>query len=162
MVPPACDAGGVRDRLLVSGQFLLLGLLTVLPWFDPTPDQAVPWLRPVGYTLVLVGCVTVVVAARHLGDALTALPTPRTGAGLRTEGLYRFVRHPIYSGVLAIGWGLGLRSQLWLGLALAVALTVLLHVKAGYEESLLAHRHDGYAAYRARTPRFVPRLRRRG
>jgi protein-S-isoprenylcysteine O-methyltransferase Ste14 len=157
----SCDAGRVRDRLLVTGQMVLLALLVVLPWVTDWSAFSAPVLRSVGYALVLLGGAVVVVAATHLGDALTAMPTPREGATLRTEGLYAFVRHPIYAGVLAIGWGLALRSELWLGVLLAVALTVLLHVKARYEESLLAVQHPGYPEYAARTARFVPRPRRR-
>lgn len=156
-----CHPGRVRDRVLVTGQMVLLALLVALPWLDDSGDVDLPWLRVLGYGLVVAGALVVVVGALHLGDALTPLPTPRDGAGLRTGGTYRFVRHPIYTGVLAIGWGLGLRSQLWAGLGLAALLTLLLHVKARYEESLLLERHDGYAEYRARTPRFVPRPRRR-
>ncbi len=41
-----------------------------------------------------------VVAATALGRGLTAAPLPNSHAELRTGGLYRFVRHPIYSGLL--------------------------------------------------------------
>ena len=140
---------------------MLIALLVVLPSMTSWRAFDVPALRAAGDVLLVVGLLVAVAAALNLGDALTAMPTPRDGAALRTHGLYRYVRHPIYAGVLAIGWGLALRSQLWLGLLLAVLLTGVLHVKARYEEAMLAARHDGYADYTARTPRFVPRLRRR-
>ena len=151
----------MRDRILVTGQMLLLALLVVVPWVTDAGGFDAPALRALGYGLLVAGGLVVLVAGLHLGDALTAMPTPRSGAELRTGGLYAVVRHPIYTGVLAIGWGLGLRSQLWAGVGLAAALTLLLHYKARYEESLLSERHEGYADYVAQTPRFVPRLRRR-
>jgi protein-S-isoprenylcysteine O-methyltransferase Ste14 len=76
---------------------------------------------------------------------------------LRTGGLYRFVRHPIYSGLLlTMASGSGFRLPT-LGL-----LVLLLILKARWEETRLTQRFEGYGNYASRTPRFVPvRLRRR-
>lgn len=149
-------------RLLVTGQLMLLALLAALPWLPGGDGFDQPIVGLVGYGLAVAGAVVVIVAAAHLGEALTASPVPKTGAGLRTGGLYRFVRHPIYAGVLLLGWGLGLRAERWLGVVLAVLLTGVLSWKARYEERLLAAAHTGYADYAAGTPRFVPRLPRTG
>lgn len=143
-------------------QLILLGLLALLPWLPAPAGYDQPAVRVVGCLLVAVGLVVVLVAAAHLGDALTAHPAPKSGAGLRTGGLYRFVRHPIYSGVLLLGWGLALAAERWLGLLLALLLSAVLWGKARYEERLLSLAHAGYAGYASRTPRFVPRVRRRG
>ncbi len=151
----------MRDRLYVTGQMLLLAVLVVMPGFVDSPGWTSDATRAIGYALLVLGLLIVVAGALHLGDALTAAPTPRHGSTLSTAGMYAFVRHPIYTGVLAIGWGLGLRSGLWLGLLVAAALTGLLNAKARYEETMLADHHPGYADYAARTPRFVPRLRRK-
>ncbi len=151
----------MRAWAFVAGQFALLAALVVLPSAAVGPTIDVQWLHPLGYGLMVVGGVVLVVAGLHLGEALTPSPHPRDGARLRTNGLYRFVRHPIYSGVLLIGWGLGLRAMLWVGLALAVALTAWMTAKARYEEQLLTARYPDYPAYAATTPRFVPTPRRR-
>jgi protein-S-isoprenylcysteine O-methyltransferase Ste14 len=152
----------VRDRLYVTGQMLLLAVLVALPHVVDGPGWQSTVTRTVGSLLLWGGLAVVLAGALHLGDALTAVPTPRDGSTLSTGGLYALVRHPIYTGVLAIGWGLGLRSGLWLGLLVASALTALLNAKARFEESLLHDHHPDYAAYAQRTPRFVPRPRRRG
>ena len=83
----------------------------------------------------VVGILLMVVAAASLGRGLTAVPLPNARAVLRTGGLYRFVRHPIYTGLL---------------------LVVLINAKARWEERHLAERFPGYRAYCARTLRFVP------
>ena len=75
----------MRDRLLVTGQMVLLTLLVVLPWLSDAGGFDVPWLRTLGYALVVAGGLVVLTGALHLGDALTALPTPRHGAGLRSS-----------------------------------------------------------------------------
>ena len=85
-------------------------------------------------------------------------PQPRAGGQLIWHGPYRWIRHPMYSAVIAGGvacawadgsiWG-------WLG---AIALAAVLAVKASCEERWMLLEHPNYASYRARTWRFVPGL----
>lgn len=142
------------------GQLLLFTVLAVSPWWV---DE---WSVPVavslaGFVLLLVGLLMAAIALRQLGDALTALPAPRPGAMLVVVGLYRWMRHPIYTGVLvaAVGWSALLPS--WWTVGATVALALLLTAKSGYEETLLRQRHADYAGYARTTPRFVPHPRRR-
>jgi protein-S-isoprenylcysteine O-methyltransferase Ste14 len=104
------------------------------------------------------GQVVLVLAAINLGRSLTALPTPAPRGTLRTRGLYRFVRHPIYSGLLALVFADTVMSRSAVRLVLAVALLALLSRKAAWEEQMLRRRYPDYAEYARRTPRFVPRL----
>jgi len=144
--------------LFVAAQFALLATLIVLPtgagWRRPT------WLTMAGIALVIGGLVVVAVAASHLGESLTATPEPKGEASLRTGGLYRFARHPIYSGVLLIVVGLVVRSGSFVTLAVGVATVVFFDRKAAWEERRLTATYPGYAEYARITPRFLPRRRR--
>ena len=125
-------------------------------------DWAVPgWLATIGSTGVITGTALLLVAAANLGRSLTALPTPAPRATLRTVGLYRFVRHPIYTGVLTLVFGATAASGSVIRLVLAVGLLGLLAAKATWEEAMLRRRYPDYDEYARRTPRFFPRLRRR-
>jgi protein-S-isoprenylcysteine O-methyltransferase Ste14 len=140
--------------LLVLGQFVLLALIVLLP-------RGAAWTLPVAVARAAqvaagVGIVLMVIAGTALGRGLTAAPLPNSHAELRTGGLYRFVRHPIYSGLLLLAVALALTSgSLWTTAAY-VALVALINAKARWEEQHLAARFPGYAAYAARTPRFIP------
>ena len=101
------------------------------------------------------------VASFNLGRSLTPLPTPTRTATLRTGGLYRFVRHPLYSGLLALVFGGAVASASGVKLVLAAALLVLLNRKAAWEEDMLRRRYPDHDDYARRTPKFFPRLRRR-
>lgn len=146
--------------LFVAVQALLLAALVLLPggtdWPTPTAVEVA------GLVLVLAGVVWMVVAARRLGPALTPTPVPSEQGVLTTSGLYGLVRHPIYTGVLAVVIGIVVRSGSLTTLALGLATVGFFVVKARWEEARLAERYPDYPAYAARTPRFVPRLRRPG
>jgi protein-S-isoprenylcysteine O-methyltransferase Ste14 len=150
-----------------EGWVLLQGLLIVLvaaAGWSLGPD----WSGAVGIATALVGLAAMVAGlvlavrgARDLGTALTPLPRPAETGTLVESGVYRFVRHPIYGGVilLAVGWALLRASGIAIGLA--VLLAAVLWLKSLREERWLEGRFPGYPAYRSRTGWFVPRIGRR-
>jgi len=149
---------GGRDqnvgRLLVGAQFVLIGLIVVLP-------QGSAWSVSVGvariaHVLAWVGILTMAVAALGLGRGLTAMPLPNDHAQLRTGGLYRLVRHPIYSGLLLFAVASTVPSGSLLTVTACALLVVLINGKARWEEQHLALRFPGYRDYAARTRRFIP------
>jgi len=82
------------------------------------------------------------------------------GSGeLVTGGLYRYVRHPIYTFTLLALWLFPLVS--WNILALIIGLTLYIFAGIYFEErKLVAEFGEAYLAYRARTPVLFPRLPR--
>lgn len=140
--------------LFVLVQFALLVAIILLPPGDawPVPD----WLATVGLALEVVGVGVLLVALVNLGRSLTPLPTPVPHGELRVGGLYHWVRHPIYAGILALVVGATVRSSSLAVAAAAAALAGWFMLKARWEEQHLTRRYPGYAAYAAVTPRFVP------
>jgi protein-S-isoprenylcysteine O-methyltransferase Ste14 len=156
--PITTSADRATARLLVAGQFVLLALLVVLP---RRTDWPVPPAVRVGADLVsLSGLALAGVAAGTLGRGLTPMPLPNQHARLRTRGLYRHVRHPIYSGLLLFGAAHTAGSGSIPQVGILALLTGLLSGKARWEEARLRAEFPDYTAYAMATPRFVPRLRR--
>jgi protein-S-isoprenylcysteine O-methyltransferase Ste14 len=155
-VPPASASDRRTAWLLVVGQLTLLALVVLLP-----PGHS--WSLPLGITRgcqvgALAGLLVMAVAATALGRGLTATPLPNQHARLRTGGLYRYVRHPIYSGLLLFAVSRTLTSgNPWVATACAL-LVLLINVKARWEERLLAERFPEYPAYARHTARFIPGL----
>ena len=145
--------------LLVAVQFVLLAILVLGPsdrtWSVP------PALRLVGTMVQWIGGGVIVIAAWSLGRAARVHPEPTAQASLRTDGLYRFVRHPIYTGVLLVACGTAATAGTVFDLIVAGALIALLSIKARFEERLLGRRFPAYAVYAKATPRFLPRPGRR-
>ena len=158
--PPAPSSREVRVAwTLVAVQLLLLGLLVLLPFGSDWPVPG--WLVAAAVLLGLGGLAVMAVGAGALGRGLTAAPLPNAQAQLRTGGLYALVRNPIYSGLLLVGGAVAAVSGSVVRLVVYALLEVLLIVKAPWEEERLVRPFPDYAAYAARTPRFVPRLRLR-
>lgn len=141
----------------VAVQGVLLLLIVLLPSADhwPTPTA----VRRLGDVLFIGGILFVAAASLRLGRSLTPTPVPNQSGELTTSGLYRLVRHPIYTGVLALVVGLTIRSGNLLCLVVGLVLIVFFNVKARWEEERLASTYTGYRAYADRTPRFIPRPR---
>jgi protein-S-isoprenylcysteine O-methyltransferase Ste14 len=77
---------------------------------------------------------------------------------LVTGGLYRYVRHPLYTAGLLFIWFSPLMTVNQL--ALNIGMTVYIIVGAYFEERKLSHEFGAqYAAYQAITPMLIPRLR---
>ena len=145
---------GLIGWLWVAGQAVLLGALILLPGGDAWPRPG--WLLAVAGVLFFGGLILLGIAALRLGTALTPTPVPVSYGKLTTGGLYGYMRHPIYTGVLTTVAGITLRSGSWLHVAIAVATVVFFDRKAAWEEARLAERYPDYPTYAARTPKFVP------
>ena len=75
-----------------------------------------------------------------------------------TGGLYRYVRHPLYTAGLVFIWLLPIMTCNLL--ALNIGLTAYIIVGAYFEErKLLLEFGDAYAEYRQQTPMLIPGLR---
>jgi len=100
------------------------------------PGPRGPWLPAVLLAAVGVGLAGWAIAA--LGPALAHVPRPRDGVTRVRRGPYRFLRHPIYVGLLAACAGLAIRAPLaWLP---TVLLAAVLALKARLETEWLASR----------------------
>lgn len=143
-----------RANWLVVAQFVLLGVLVVLPFVVPAaPLWAGQQATVLAVLLVVTGLVLAGAGAFALGGDLVPWVSPREGAPLRTSGAYRLTRNPIYVGLLiaAAGW------VVWHArvdvIVVWVLLAVVLVVKARVEEGRLVARYgDEYRDYAERTP----------
>jgi protein-S-isoprenylcysteine O-methyltransferase Ste14 len=119
------------------------------------------WLpfRVVGLTLGLAGAVLLIWASVVLGRFLLHEAAIREDHALVASGPYRFVRHPVYSGYLALLLGSGIAAlNVCLLLLWPVSLLGIL-IQAASEEQLLGERFgQDYQRYVRRTGRLVPRF----
>jgi len=149
---------GARGEGWVALQFIFLGAIAIGGWmfggaWSGVAQQA---LWAVGGLLMVGGLAIAALGVVNLGPSLSAMPRPTDQSVQVSHGVYSQIRHPIYAGLVcgAVGWSLVSASLV--ALALSVVLAVVLDLKARREEEWLRERFAGYAAYAARTKRFVP------
>ena len=109
-----------------------------------------------GSALEWAGIVGIFISAYSIRTSLTAMPLPKEHGKLATDGLYKFVRHPMYTSVLVFSLGLALSSGEVYKYLLVISLYVLFNYKTRYEEVYLARKYAGYKEYSKSTPRFIP------
>ncbi len=149
----------VRDPW-VWGQVTLFALvLAGVPWAAAqrgTPDPA-GTARWVGGMLIALGLGTLWAGIAALGRNLTPATQPLAEGRLITGGVYRLVRHPIYTGICVALGGYGLLRGGWAigAVVFAVALAYF-EGKARVEERWMTERAPEYAEYRRRVPRLLP------
>lgn len=151
---------GKRGEWYLVVQAALFALLLFGPRTLPgvtTPTAPWPWfVLLAGAILFLVGIVLSVCGTLSLGKNLSPLPCPKEQGHLVVSGVYRIVRHPIYSGIIfmAFGWGMWLES--WVVVGYALLILIFFDIKSRREEFWLAEKFPEYAAYRRRVRKLIP------
>jgi protein-S-isoprenylcysteine O-methyltransferase Ste14 len=141
--------------ILIGLQFALIAVLAVLavPAFVRGEAPGGAWI------LAMAGALLAAWAMSHNRPGnFNIHPMPRQGGTLIEHGPYRWIRHPMYTAVLACGTACAWAAEPPLGWVALVALALVLAAKAALEERLLLAMHPGYASYRHRTSRFLPGL----
>lgn len=149
-----------RAWFYVILQFLLIFLLVLSPRMEQPYGAASEVIGIIGVGFILLGSAVLLYSFLALGNSLTAMPIPKQGGQLITTGFYSRVRHPIYFGLLVMGFGVILDAGYWPQIIIYLFLLTLLNLKADWEESMLREKYPQYKSYAEKTPRFFPRLGR--
>ena len=148
---------GRRLIKFVKGIVLVfLAFQTLFLDLFPISDQPTP-LRTIGTAIYIVGLATAMIGRLQLGKNWVDLEDYQLlpEQSLVTNGLYRYIRHPIYTGDILLLVGLELALNSWLVLGVFIPLLVAIR-QALAEEALLSQAFHDYDAYCKRTKRFIP------
>lgn len=139
-----------------------LFLLNVEVWFrEPfSGHQLISWFLLITCIIPLVAGVRRLasqgkpVAERQAEPQLLAFEKTST---LVTSGIYRYIRHPLYSSLLYLAWGIFFKAPSWPGLILALAASAFLVATARADETeCITFFGAEYRDYMKRSKRFVP------
>ena len=148
-----------RGELYVVVQAILLIAL----FFGPKDIFGLPTMLNqtlwwIGQILFYSGIVIAIWAAILLGPNLTPLPKPKPSGEFIQSGLYRFVRHPSYFGVLLVCFGWAGIEQTLYTLVLAIILLIFFDLKSRQEEIWLTEKFSEYDVYKQNTKKLIPFL----
>jgi protein-S-isoprenylcysteine O-methyltransferase Ste14 len=147
---------GGRRRLPLQGLSALSILLLVRVFRGGSLAVHSPILGTIGAVVFASGIALAVWARVHLGRNWGMPMTEKAEPELVTSGPYRFVRHPIYSGLLAGVLGTALATNLIGSIILAILAGFFYYSASVEEKNLTATFPTAYPAYRSRTKMLFP------
>jgi len=149
-------------RFFAWEAILALFLINVNFWFY----KPFAWNQIIAWTLLLLCLIPLVFGVHSLrtrgkptkqresDPSLLAFEKTTT---LVTTGIYRYIRHPLYSSLFLLAWGIFFKSPSWLGTVLAITATLFLVATAKADETECTHFFGvPYQEYMKKTKRFVP------
>lgn len=86
-------------------QVILIGSVLLSPFFEPKNTEKEAIFKIAGAILTVVGIATLILSFRFLGNSTTPNPAPKEGGPLVTTGVYRWIRHPMYTSLIFISYG---------------------------------------------------------
>jgi protein-S-isoprenylcysteine O-methyltransferase Ste14 len=120
--------------------------------WSPVPMAA----SVVGDALVAIGLGLIMLVVIQNSYAAATI-TVEAGQKVVTTGLYGFVRHPMYVGVLITWIGIPLALDSWWGLVILIPSVIAFASRIIDEEKMLRHDLDGYSNYMQKVHyRLVP------
>ena len=145
--------------LLIPGAALLFGPTLPWQWLDERVLPDAPMVWETGLALTALGVGVAIWARLILGGNWSGTVTLKKDHELVCSGPYRWIRHPIYTGIVVAMVGSGLirdHRKGWIGVAIVLA---AFYIKARREERFLSEEFgDSYREHSRRTGMFLPRL----
>ena len=155
---------GVSSRLsymvlTIVAFFLMFSSDVPRDWLRIRLFAASPWTEWLGIAITAAGLAFAVWARAYLGRNWSGAVTVKVGHELIRSGPYRWVRHPIYSGMILAMVGTALDRQQVRGVIAVALLYAGFKIKSRIEEqTMVATFGPEYAEYMNGTGAIVPRL----
>lgn len=136
----------------------IIALIIIIVGFIPPLLWQNTFLQVVGMLLVGLGIFIGIWAVLTFKQKIYITPTPGPNSFLVTGGPFAYIRHPLYFSLLTGSVGLTLAYPTIPRLLALIVLAIILHIKVGYEEKMLAARFNGYDKYKQNTGALLPRI----
>ncbi len=144
--------------MVVVGFWLLFGSTGVLGWLDHRVLSAEGPLPEAGLALTALGVGMAIWARLSLGSNWSGTVTLKNDHELIRKGLYQWVRHPIYSGILLGMIGTAMMKGHWRGWMGVAIVFVGFYSKARREERFLREEFGaGFDQHSPETGMFLPK-----
>ena len=165
----AIGTKAIGRRESVASGVLHIGPLAVGAALLASPHVASEWLAArflarsvtwlwTGFVLVALGLGFAIAARAWLGGNWSGTVTLKQDHELITTGPYRWVRHPIYTGLLVALVGSAIALGEWRGPVGVALITVAFLSKFAVEERFLTQQFgNDYRRFRAQVPALIPR-----
>lgn len=157
------SSGNVRDRgTLYLLWIVIFGSITAGSWFSETHEpnlfHGAAWLRSVALIVLIAGLALRWTAVLSLGKSFSSNVAIHETQRVIKTGLYGWMRHPSYTGLLLCIYAAALHTRNWVSVLIIVvpttaALLYRIHVE---EIALRGHFGEEYVEYSRMTKRLLP------
>jgi len=154
-----------QERLLLGGAFLGLALLPLFYVFSPWVKFA-DYSLPIGFAYLGILLVPVTLwlfyrSHKDLGANWSPTLEVRDGHSLVTNGVYQYIRHPMYAAIWLWGILQALLLQNYIsGLGGIFFFGLLYFLRVPHEEKMMVSEFgDEYHAYIKQTGRLIPKFK---
>ncbi|WP_455278420.1 methyltransferase [[Eubacterium] cellulosolvens] len=142
------------DKVVVIGSTVLFVALYTIPGFDFRYkwSQMPIILNIIGFVGIVCSFVLIFLVMRENTYLSRVVEIQRErGHTVITTGPYRFVRHPMYVGVIVMFFCTSLVLSSFYGLIPALLLTIILGIRTHFEDKMLHKELPGYKEYAEKT-----------
>lgn len=116
-------------------------------------------IQVVGITIDVIGLIFTIIARKTLADNWSSNVDIKKYHKLITTGIYGIVRHPIYTGIITMGFGSFIAEPSIPDMFFLIIITAFFMFKMNKEEKLLStHFPKDYALYKKKTKAIIPYL----
>ena len=138
------------ELILVFLQFFIISL-HFFQW-KFLPEKQIIQVSPISYfmgiLIIIIAIVIMLIAIKDLGSNLSPFPRPINNSNLVTEGIYRFIRHPMYYSLISISFGVFTIKLSLYYLCLSISLSLIIKLKIVLEEQYLKTKFNNYLLYK--------------
>jgi len=143
---------GIRILLVI----IVIVLLQLGSYWQFLGYQFSQNIQAFGVVLCVLGIAFAIWARAHLGKNWSGTPSMKEGHELVTSGPYRFVRHPIYTGMLfALLGSAFVGGIIWLAIFVILVANFLYRIPVE-ERYMMQLFPDAYPEYKKRTKELIP------
>lgn len=159
------DGSSMMTIIKLGGLILWLSPIVYLvnpAWMEWSKIGLPDWLRWLGVGIGILCTMGIYWLFNSIGTGITPTSATRKEHKLATHGIYRWVRHPLYTIGSSMFVAFGMKADNWFIAGLGVLAFIAMAIRTPKEEANLIEKFgDEYRDYMKRTGRFLPYLGRR-
>lgn len=159
----SADGAPMMTVIRIGGLILWLSPLVYLAnpqWMAWSKIGLPEWARWFGFGFGLVNIGLIYWLFASIGRGITPVSVTRKEHKLVTHGIYRWVRHPLYTVGSSLYISFGLMADNWFIVLMAILAFIAMAIRTPKEEANLIEKFgDEYREYMKRTGRFLPKFK---
>lgn len=148
--------------LVIGGLIIWLSPLVYLvnpQWMAWAKVGLPDWVRWLGVGLGVICVIGVYWLFSSIGSGITPTGATRKEHKLVTNGIYKYIRHPLYTFGSSLFISFGMMADNWFIALLGILAFIAVAIRTPKEEANLIEKFgDEYREYMKRTGRFLPKL----